>query len=249
MFSSPTATFRVAATGGSGPMSISMSCTCTGSHSSTSICFKGIVAPSMLAQSESSPSTVMVAVAASTTMSEISTCPASVVGGTAGAVVGAVVASGLGVGSCSSSPPQAAVSSVRPARTLATRKNILFILASFRSSVNMWPWAPRQLRLLHVVLLLCLRFQKGDELLQIGVGEHTGVKRRHCLGPLSGFLRDLLGVRFAEVLAHGGPLALQAVTTGTSVAEEQGAPVLSGVAGAGQGGVRQREPIVGEILA
>src|SRR3990170_8485321 len=203
MFSSSVATFRVASTGGSGPMSISRSRTCAGSHSSTSICFKGIVAPSMSAQSVSSPSTVMVAEATSTTMSEISTCSASV-GVTATAAVGLGYASGLGVGSCSSSPPQAAVSSVRPARTLATRKNILFILASFRSSVNMWPWAPRQLRLLHVVLLLCLRFQKGDELLQIGVGEHTGVKRRHRLGPSSDFLRDLLGVRFAEVLAHGG---------------------------------------------
>src|SRR3990172_7930407 len=119
----------------------------------------------MLAQAESSPSTVMAAVSASKTMSEITAPPASV-GVTAGAVVGAVVASGLGVGSCSSSPPpQAAVSSVRPARTLATRKNIPFILASFRSSVNMWSWAPRQLRFLHAVLLLCLRFQKGDELL------------------------------------------------------------------------------------
>src|SRR3972149_10683829 len=102
----------------------------------------------------------------------------------------------------------------------------------------MWSWAPRQLRLLHVVLLLCLRFQKGDELLQIGVGEHTGVKRRHRLGPFSDFPRDLLGVRFAEVFAHSLALALEAVTAGTAVSEEERATVLRRVACAGQTGVR-----------
>src|SRR3972149_7307896 len=113
----------------------------------------------------------------------------------------------------------------------------------------MWSWAPRQLRLLHVVLLLCLRFQKGDELLQIGVGEHTGVKRRHRLGPSSDFPRDLLCIRFAEVLAHGGPLALQAVAAGTAVSEEENSPVLRRVACAGQTGVRQPDPFDGMLLA
>src|SRR3990172_12449893 len=113
----------------------------------------------------------------------------------------------------------------------------------------MWPWAPRQLRLLHVVLLLCLRFQKGDELLEIGVGEHTGVKRRHRLGPSSDLLRDLLGVRFAEVLAHGGPLPLKAVAAGAAVSEEENSSVLRGGAGAGQPGVRQPDPFEGMLLA
>src|SRR3990170_5064960 len=113
----------------------------------------------------------------------------------------------------------------------------------------MWSWAPRQLRLLHVVLLLCLRFQKGDELLQIGVGEDTGVKRRHRLGPSSDFRRDFLCIRFAEVFAHSLALALEAVAAGAAVSEEERATVLYGVAGVGKTGVRQREPIVGEILA
>src|SRR3990172_12970302 len=128
MFSSSLATLKVTSTGSSRPKSISAAT--DGSRLSRRICSRLTVAPSIALQSLLSPSTVIVAVAASKAI----TSPGSWLGATVDAAVGATV--GAAVGATVGAAVGAAVGVGVPAQAATTRTAAASVVSSLVRTVS-----------------------------------------------------------------------------------------------------------------
>src|SRR3990172_1430904 len=222
MFLASLATLNVTSTGSRGPNLISAAT--AGGRSSRRICSKVTVAPSIALQSESSPSTVIVAKAASKTISP-SSWPGSslmlgmVVGAAVGGEVGASVGASVGAGVAA---PLHAVTT-RPVIASAVRSLVRSVSISSPCAVGPM-WLGSQCGFTgRRGYALSDRLEEGEDRVEIVIAEDPLDEGRHPLrtGPnVAPELRprQLAGV---EVGTDDSPLAPEAVARSAAVVQEE----------------------------